>query len=80
MDTQIKIPVLASAAPPFFEVYVGHQVKVFAMDDPLWVKLIYVEGDDLLGIVASRELRSDLHDLGWRDVIEFKRCHVFGLY
>ena len=80
MASLIKQPQLESTSPPYFEVYPGHSVKLFAADDTLWVTVLAVEGEELLGKVTTRDLRTRRHDLSRDDVIEFNRSNVFGLY
>ncbi|MFT5391668.1 MAG: hypothetical protein ACI8PT_001863 [Gammaproteobacteria bacterium] len=82
MGRQIKRPELEAVAPPFFDLNVGHLAKVLVLGqkDPLWVKVIEIEGDKFMGIVASAEAANAPDDVRCRDVIEFERCNIFGLY
>ena len=84
MGRQIKQPDLESTSPPFFDLSVGHLAKVLTSGeyDALWVKVIEIQGDRLMGIVSSGTAANRGRERGLRedDVIEFERRHIFGLY
>jgi hypothetical protein len=79
MASHLKRPALETAAPPFFEFNQSHSVKVFHADTPVWVKVLTINGDEVIGQVRDQDVKRDA-GIGPRDVIEFKLCHVFGVY
>ena len=80
MASRIHSPVLASTTPPFFSVSVGHSAKVIANGNAVWVQIIDIRGDEFLGIVRSTESSFPASELRERDVIEFTRENIFGMF
>lgn len=80
MASRIQSPVLASTTPPFFCVNVGHSAKVIASGDAVWVRIIDIRDDEYLGVVRSTNAGFATAELHERDVIEFKRENIFGMF
>ncbi len=55
-------------------------LSVIESGEARWVKVIDARGDELLGVVGDHGAGAETGELRPRDVIEFRRCHVFGLY
>ncbi len=79
MASHLKRPALERVAPPFFEFDRSHSVKVVHEDNPVWVKVLTIDGDDVIGQVREQDVGCGT-GIAPRDVIEFKLCHVFGVY
>jgi len=56
MGQAIKHPPLESTSPPFFELEVGHEVKIFprGASDSYWVHVLEIQDDQLLGRITAR--------------------------
>lgn len=86
MGRQIKRPELEATSPPFFELDVGHRVKILPSGhpEPFWVRVLDIADDQMLGVVTNcpdgSKGEREFPELRLHDVIEFESRHVFGLF